>query len=143
MAHRKKTTSTIVFFIIFTLIAIGAVLSVTKNSPETSDTTIQSLNSTTTPANKVSTKQVTITYTSRGFIPSTTTINKGDTVVIVNRSNDSLWPVSIGYPIISSDFDASQPVVTGQSYSFTFDKGGTFIYFNHLKPAQLGALIIK
>ncbi len=141
----QKLTTTI-FVLIFLLMALGAFLAIVKNNRESREIDLETksaqtktMATTTTPLGK----QVVVIYTTHGFRPATTTISKGDTIVITNKSNESVWPVSNGYPIISNLFDAKKPVVTGQSYLFTFTDAGTFMFSNHLKPAQVGEIIVK
>ncbi len=87
---------------------------------------------------------VTITYTASGFTPSTLTIKKGTMVTFVNNSSNSFWPASAPHPSHTDyvGFDAKQAIVAGQTWSFTFDKVGTWKYHDHLSPTKTGTIIV-
>ena len=93
--------------------------------------------------------QVAVTFTTKGFNPISVTVSKGDTVVFNNKSNNSFWPISndtnqSNLPsLLYPGFDARQPILPGQAYSFTFDKVGTWGYHNQLKQTQTGTVIVK
>ena len=103
-------------------------------------------------------KTVTVTYSSQtGFSPKTVTVNNGDTVKFVAQSG-SMWvgvdehPSHTAYDGTSRSehcvggapsttvFDQCS---TGASYSFTFNKAGTWDYHNHVGAAQVGTVIVK
>jgi plastocyanin len=87
----------------------------------------------------------TITYTANGFTPSSVIVAKGAKVTFVNNSNAGMWvasdphPTHNGYP----DFDAEKAISNGGSYSFTFDKEGSWGYHNHLNPTNKGTIIVQ
>lgn len=102
-------------------------------------------------------KTVTVTYSSSGgFSPKSITINKGDTVTFVSQSGQ-MWvgadehPSHTGYDGTSrQEHCTGGPSTTsfdqcsvGSSYSFTFNKTGTFDYHNHVGSAQVGTVIVK
>ncbi len=79
------------------------------------------------------------------FIPSELKIKKGDTVVWTNRDSSPAWPASAIHPThqVYPGFDALKGLNTGESYSFIFDKIGSWKYHNHLSPSVTGAIIVE
>jgi plastocyanin len=94
--------------------------------------------------------QALVSYTDRGFEPSTITIKKGETVRFTNNSSgDLLWVASTGtmsgkvYPADSaacgqSAFDVCQSLKPHEFWEFTFTAAGTWSYQNNLDPSQTG-----
>ena len=98
-----------------------------------------------------------ITYTSAGFVPSSATVGKGDTVTFVNESGNDMWIASVVHPshkvyggtTLSNhcgdgpDNDAFDQCGTGgTTYSFTFDKVGEWKYHNHVRSADRGSITV-
>ncbi|HEY7147894.1 MAG TPA: cupredoxin domain-containing protein [Gaiellaceae bacterium] len=86
-----------------------------------------------------------VKFTDNGFEPSTLTINSGDTVKFENDSSDDFWPASNVHPthLLYPGFDAKKPILSGDSYSFTFTKVGSWGYHNHLEPDVQGTIVVK
>jgi plastocyanin len=86
-----------------------------------------------------------VKITDNGFEPSTLTINAGDTVKFENESSDDAWPASNVHPThqLYPGFDAKKPLLPGESYSFTFEKTGSWGYHNHLEPDVQGTIVVK
>ena len=96
----------------------------------------------------------TVTYNGSGFSPSSVTIKKGGTVTFTSTAGN-MWvasgphPEHTGYDGTSrsqhcasgatSSFDQC---VAGSSYSFTFDKVGTWPYHNHLNASVFGKIVV-
>lgn len=78
------------------------------------------------------------------FVPATLTVKQGTTVTWRNTGNASVWPASDPHPThsIYPGFDAGRPVGGGGSWSFTFDKKGSWGYHNHLNPYVGGGTVI-
>ena len=87
----------------------------------------------------------TITYTDSGFSPSTVTIDQGDAVVFENKSSKSFWPASGEHPthLLYPEFDAKKAIAVGSSYSFTFEKVGSWPFHNHMKSGDMGTITVK
>jgi plastocyanin len=86
----------------------------------------------------------TITYTSSGFSPSPVTIKKGTKVTFVNNSSANFQPASGPHPAHTNypEFDPKRAVAAGSSWTFTFDKVGTWPYHDHLNPTRFGQIIV-
>lgn len=99
-----------------------------------------------------------VTYTGNGFSPKSLTVKKGDTVTWLNKDSDQLWVASGVHPdhtlydgtsraqhcpnTANTAFDQCKGMPTGQSYSFTFNKVGTWEYHNHLNPSESGEVVV-
>jgi plastocyanin len=80
---------------------------------------------------------------SNNFNPPTIIVNKGTTVT---------WTVTSGSVQIASDphpahtglvgFESDE-LKAGDTYSFTFDKVGSFGYHNHLNPSAIGTVNVE
>lgn len=83
-----------------------------------------------------------ISMTSEGFSPEEITIKKGQTVTWVNNTSEFLWPASNLHPThgIYPEFDPREPIAPGESWSFTFQKVGTWRYHDHLRPIERGVI---
>jgi plastocyanin len=98
----------------------------------------------------------TITYTSGGFSPKSVTIAKGGTVTFVNKSGSGMWVASDQHPThtayagttrsehcpdaVGSAFDQC---TSGDSYSFTFGKAGSWDYHNHVRASDGGMVVVQ
>lgn len=99
-----------------------------------------------------------VKLTDSGYSPSTLTITKGATVTFKNESAGSMWTASAMHPahteysgtslsehcpgVANTSFDACRGYAPGESWSFTFQKVGTWGYHNHLNPSQWGKIIV-
>lgn len=79
------------------------------------------------------------------FLPSELKIKKGDTVVWTNFDSSPAWPASAFHPThqVYPGFDALKGINAGESYSFTFDKVGSWKYHNHLNLSVTGVVIVE
>lgn len=88
------------------------------------------------------------------FSPPVLTIHKGDTVTWLN-SDKEIHTVSSGKGVDRSEFSQGKMAGTpdgyfesdsfkpGDSWSFTFDKSGTFYYFCTIHPWMNGAVVVS
>jgi len=104
-------------------------------------------------------KENVVTYTNSGYSPNTITIKKGETVTFKNQSSRSMWPASAVHPThtvysgtslsehcpdtTGTAFDACKGFLPGQSWSFTFNKTGTWKYHDHLNPGATGTIVVE
>jgi plastocyanin len=103
-------------------------------------------------------RTVTVTYTDQGFSPKEVTLNKGDSITFVNKSANPMWVASGVHPV-HTEYDGTTREVhcaagytgpapfdecaTGTSFTFTFDKIGTWDYHNHADAEMTGTVIVK
>lgn len=96
-----------------------------------------------------------VAYGPNGFAPAEITIKKGDTVTWTNQSTNAMWVASAMHPAHAAysgttlaqhcndaadvSFDQCK---NGSSYSFTFDKAGTWGYHNHSNAGMFGKVIV-
>ncbi len=103
----------------------------------------------------------TITYTDQGFSPKSVTIHQGDSVTFVNNSSHGMWVASGMHPThtqydgtdtsehckdgtdTTGTFDECTAVNPGTSYTFAFDKVGTWSYHNHVHASDTGTIIVQ
>ena len=101
-------------------------------------------------------------YTDAGFSPQTITITAGETVLWTNRSSKLMWVASAKHPdhtvydgtslaehcadgalkAGATSFDQCTAVVKGSTYSFVFDKLGTWKYHDHVNATKFGTVIV-
>lgn len=100
-----------------------------------------------------------IMYTDSGFSTSELKIKVGDTVTWKNQSSKGMWiasamhPTHVIYSGTSLDehcpdsdnnaFDACKGYQPGESWSFTFNKAGTWRYHDHLTTGKFGTIIVE
>lgn len=104
-------------------------------------------------ASKPQNRSNTVRFTDNGFNPSTLTIQKGEEVVFLDESSRTMWVATDNHPThtkydgtslrshCSGSTDTFDQCETGSSFSFTFNKTGSFGYHNH-KPFVSGGTII-
>lgn len=101
---------------------------------------------------------VEVSFTDDGYSPRSITIDAGDTVRFVNNSDSNFWPASAVHPThevydgttlnehcTAGDvaFDACGPLAPGDSWSFTFNKVGTWNYHDHRTPSFTGSVTVE
>lgn len=86
----------------------------------------------------------TIIYTNQGYEPRDAHVKSGSTVKWINQSTQPMWTASDFHPthLILPEFDNRAGISTGESYSFTFKKTGSWKYHNHLRPADRGTVVV-
>ncbi|MGQ9555050.1 MAG: cupredoxin domain-containing protein [Anaerolineae bacterium] len=86
-----------------------------------------------------------VTYNGSGFTPAEIRIKAGDAVIFRNDSSEPVWVASNPHPVHTDypGFDSRKTLAQGESYSFTFEKQGTFGYHNHLHPNQGGTVVVE
>src|SRR3989344_3008307 len=77
-------------------------------------------------------KEFRVVFSDHGFEPENLTINKGSTVIFETIGDRSFWPASNLHPshMMYPEFDPQIPVDKNDSWSFKFDKIGTWNYHN-------------
>ncbi|MBI3337325.1 MAG: cupredoxin domain-containing protein [Candidatus Staskawiczbacteria bacterium] len=100
-----------------------------------------------------------ITYTDSGYSPNMLTIKNGETVIFKNQSSKSMWPASAMHPThrvysdtslddhcpdtTNSSLDACTGILPGNSWSFKFDKTGSWGFHDHLNPKNFGKITVE
>jgi len=140
----------------------GSILSTIFNTSATTSETPAELGmpvpGTDTPEMEVienSPMSATITYGAGGFSPKTVTVAKGGVVTFVSENGAKMWVGADKHPT-HKEYDGTSRAEhcapgatlsfdqcgTGNSYSFTFDKAGSFNYHNHVQASDLGTVIV-
>ncbi len=85
-----------------------------------------------------------VRYTDTGFEPATLEVSVGTMVEFVNKSTKSMWVASNEHPAhsILPTFDEFETVDFGGTYSYVFDKKGTWAYHDHIHPAAEGVVVV-
>jgi len=98
----------------------------------------------------------TVSYSASGFSPSSITVAKGATVTFTSTDGSAMWVGADEHPShteydgtsrqehcatgANTSFDQCK---TGASYTFTFNKNGSFDYHNHVGASKGGVVIVK
>lgn len=151
------------YILLFILIVIGgAILYRPQNQPVQTTTqnnepaplgtpgnplTPADLNNTAGPSSRdtASLEEKTIIYTDSGFSPALVTIATGTTINFTNQSSSALWMMYDSKKSTSalSDFDQKKESTSGETYSYTFTKKGTFAFYNHLDKSKVGVITVR
>jgi plastocyanin len=88
--------------------------------------------------------EVIIRLTSNGFSPKAVTIAQGDTVSFTNETGRYFWPASDSHPdhTVYPAFDPKEPLAPDTTWSFTFDKSGTWGFHDHISPRYGGTITV-
>lgn len=86
-----------------------------------------------------------IEMTNNGFSPQRITINVNDTVVFINTDTAVHWPASDIHPShgIYPAFVAKKAIAPASSWSFPFDRVGTWRFHDHLAPEFTGVIRVE
>lgn len=96
-----------------------------------------------------------VTYDGTSFTPATVTVRRGGTVTWRSEGTDRMWVASDVHPTHTtysgtsrqehcpdSSGNAFDQCATGSSYSFTFDKVGTWSYHDHVNASAGGTVVV-
>ena len=88
---------------------------------------------------------VLVNYTNSQFEPKEITVPLGTTVTFQNESDGGMWVASAIHPThnIYPEFDELKSIKKGESYTFVFDKVGTWKYHNHVNSSKTGTVIVE
>lgn len=91
------------------------------------------------------TKDLTVKITEDGFTPKEALVKYGQTVTFENKDSKNRWPASNDHPqhTLYNEFDPLEPVKPRESWTFKFEKPGTWKYHDHLHPHQKGTIIVE
>ena len=87
---------------------------------------------------------VTVQITHSGFEPETVSVKQGQSVTWINSDTASHQIAADPYPTHASlpALFSGESLAQNETYSFTFDKPGTYTYHDPLHPASLKATVI-
>lgn len=87
----------------------------------------------------------TVIYTASGFSPDLLHVKTGAKITFKNDSGEKLWVASNPHPSHTDyhGFDSLKALNQGQTYTFTFNRLGTFGYHNHLRPLMMGTIVVE
>ena len=143
------------FPLLIILVSLVLVIGCTSASSPTQPQQVVEIadNSVTAPAS------LTVEITPQGFNPKMLTIKQGETVTFVNKDTNLHWPASAVHPTHavydgtslsehcpnpeSTSFDACHGLEPGETFSFRFDKVGSWNYHDHFNPASTGTINVK
>ncbi|MEO6513920.1 MAG: cupredoxin family copper-binding protein [Candidatus Saccharimonadales bacterium] len=141
---RNKNLLTTAVIVVVVLVAAGALLAMRKSDNTKSSTSQSSMSSTDTSktdTSKSSTTadQNTVAIKDFAFNPGTITVKVGTKVTWTNE--DSVAH-TVTADTASSDAPASNSIGKGDSYSFTFNKAGTYDYHCTPHPYMKATVIV-
>ena len=86
-----------------------------------------------------------ILMTEKGFEPENPIVKVGTKVTFINKDKFHRWPASNLHPThtIYSEFDPKGPIKPGESWEFTFKRGGEWNFHDHLSPLLTGKIIVN
>ncbi|OGM96268.1 MAG: hypothetical protein A3B86_03955 [Candidatus Yanofskybacteria bacterium RIFCSPHIGHO2_02_FULL_38_22b] len=84
-----------------------------------------------------------IVFKDSGFYPKEIYIKRGTKVVFSSERGD-FWPASVPHPshTVYPEFDPKRLVGGEESWSFVFDRIGTWLYHDHIKHEYAGKIIV-
>jgi plastocyanin len=90
-------------------------------------------------------KDQVIEMTKDSFSPSQVQVNQSDQITFKNSDLAPHWPASNIHPshIIYPEFDPKKAIEPGQSWTFKFDKAGTWRFHDHLNPNITGTVVVQ
>ncbi len=135
------------FIVILAIIVLGGGLLLYQNSQSSTSTSNPTplevvtitLSATPTPSPEQTENSV-ITYTDEGFSPNSITVKAGTAVTWINSGNQPMWVASSPHPQHTDlpGFDALKGYASGEEYSYTFTKVGTWKFHDHLDATKFG-----
>jgi|ERR1035437_1241236 plastocyanin len=87
-----------------------------------------------TPTPVINTVVHNVSISNFAFVPATITVKKGETIVWTNKD-------ATPHTITGGDL-LSNPLGQGETYSFAYDKTGTFAYHCSIHPSMKGTVIV-
>ncbi len=80
-----------------------------------------------------------------GFEPQNITIKKGDVIEFSTSGDKHFWPASDIHPThgIYPEFDPQDAIQPGKTWSYKFEKTGTWRFHDHLAPYHTGRITVE
>lgn len=90
-------------------------------------------------------ESVTIFITGTGFEPPIIKVAPGAKVTWLNKDVRPHWPASAAHPthLVLAGFDSLGGLSEGETYSFVFEKAGSWKYHDHLNPSMGGVVEVS
>ena len=81
----------------------------------------------------------------RGFQPHAIRITKGTIVIFSTSRVNQFWPASNPHPShgLYPEFDPRAPIEPDATWSFTFDRVGTWGYHDHVRSYFTGTIYVE
>mgnify|MGYP000128981068 CR=1 FL=1 len=143
--ENKQHTNWFAFFLIIVFVVLLAVLAgyLYLNRGKTTSTTDTTSTTSSTKTTPVTTANVSITKD--GFTPATIQVKKGTAVTWTNTDGATHQVITDPHPAHTNlkSLD-SDPLGQGDSFTFTFEKAGTYGYHDEMSPLKIkGTVIVK
>lgn len=135
---RKITKTRLAMLLAACLLVVALVIAYRITDKDTS----QKDSTTVTQPETLETAQVGLT--NQGFSPQTITIKVGQSVVWTNQDTLSRQIAADPHPVHENlaGFTVSEPLQSGDSFSFTFDEKGTYTFHDESKPLEFKGTVI-
>ena len=92
------------------------------------------------------TNSATVTINGKTFTPETIQVKKGSVVTWINKGSKDVEVILVGILDKTSDNTTGElntdPLSTNGSFNYTFDKVGTYIYYDKSNPSTKGTVIV-
>ena len=146
-AKNNKTMTVFVIGVVLLVVGVAVLLVVTRSNhqqqtllPQSGSDSKDSQSETALPPHNESMVRI----TSSGFEPATIIVKKGDSLRFVNQDQKVHRIVSDPHPThaLLPGFDSIEPLEQAESYSFIFEKTGTFTYHDELNPLTLKGTVV-
>jgi hypothetical protein len=143
----NKTNKTVVIIVVLAILIGGGLILFIPNKSEapsgknTNSNSVDHADSTTdTNVNPT----VTITYDGSSFSSSGTSIKSGESIKVVNSSNNELEFDSDPHPVHTDNHELNEGgIAPGESRIFNLTTKGTWGYHNHLNASQKGEITVE
>lgn len=131
----KKRDALLIIFAAIAVGIVGALLIISNNKDKQPTST-----PVVTPADSSS-----VVISANGFNPTSIAVKKGTQVTWTNTDSkphqvaSDPHPTHTNFPALTDD----EALNKDESYSFTFEKAGTYTYHDHLNPSKTGTVIVE
>jgi hypothetical protein len=134
MSRTRGNTVLIVIIVLAVIIGIGAIWYAAQPSRDTGTPEPAATSSAQTKDREPQT--IKVTYTTDGFVPPTIVIEKGDALVLKNKSQGLLTPESASPNTPDAFAEDASTLKRDEAYRYTVSATGTWSYRNAEAPAH-------
>lgn len=146
--------------VLIIIVILGGWYILSRPVPNMPAPTTETATTTSESASSTAMTPVTVTLTDQGFSPASVTVMQGQAVTFVNQSSQPMWIASNPHPTHTAydgtdrtthcaagytgvaPFDECTQAAPGSSWSFTFDKAGSWGYHDHLDHSLTGTVVV-